>query len=231
VLVREGTRSDAFSLSFDDSGDSGNPCPGKGKLGVAVSRNGFLLALVAALVAVVTSPAGATVHRTAKRHVTARHIAGSCPGADLRPTEQDLGRVRAVTLCLVNRERAGRGERPLVSNERLERAAQGHAEGMASGDYFKHVGRRGDTPLSRMRAAGYISSSQLRYDVAENIGWGALWFATPRAIVAAWMASPGHRANILDPRFRETAVGVSPHPLSSLARGQAGAIYTEDFAS
>jgi uncharacterized protein YkwD len=43
------------------------------------------------------------------------------------------------------------------------------------------------------------------------------------------MASPRHRANILDARFRDTAVGVSPHPPSSLARGQAGAIYTQDF--
>ena len=43
------------------------------------------------------------------------------------------------------------------------------------------------------------------------------------------MASPGHRANILDPRFRDTAIGVSTHPPFSLARGQAGAIYTQDF--
>jgi hypothetical protein len=48
-------------------------------------------------------------------------------------------------------------------------------------------------------------------------------------MVDAWMSSPGHRANILDPRFHDTAVGVSPHPLAALARGQAGAIYTQDF--
>jgi hypothetical protein len=48
-------------------------------------------------------------------------------------------------------------------------------------------------------------------------------------MVAAWMSSPGHRANILDPRFHDTAVGVSPHPPPALARGQAGAIYTQDF--
>jgi uncharacterized protein YkwD len=100
---------------------------------------------------------------------------------------------------------------------------------MAFGDYFEHVGRRGDTPLSRMRAAGYIYNSQVGYEIGENIGWGTLWLATPRSIVAAWMASPDHRANILDARFRDTAIGVSPHPLSSFARGQAGGIYTEDF--
>ncbi len=82
---------------------------------------------------------------------------------------------------------------------------------------------------SRIRACGYIYSSQVGYEVGENIGWGTLWLATPRAIVAAWMASPGHRANILDAHFRDTAIGVSSHPPTSLARGQDGAIYTQDF--
>jgi uncharacterized protein YkwD len=87
----------------------------------------------------------------------------------------------------------------------------------------------GDTPLSRVRHCGYIYSSQGGYEIGENIGWGTLWLATPRAMVSAWMASPGHRANILDGRYRDTAIGVSPHPLSSMARGQAGAVYTQDF--
>jgi uncharacterized protein YkwD len=100
---------------------------------------------------------------------------------------------------------------------------------MAFGDYFGHVGARGDTPLSRTRAAGYSHSSRVGYEVGENIAWGTLWLATPRAIVAAWMASPGHRANILDARFRDTAIGVSAHPPTNLAGGQAGAIYTQDF--
>ncbi len=45
------------------------------------------------------------------------------------------------------------------------------------------------------------------------------------------MASPGHRANILDAHYRETGVGVSPHPPASLADGQAGGIYTQDFGT
>jgi uncharacterized protein YkwD len=100
---------------------------------------------------------------------------------------------------------------------------------MAFDDYFEHVGPRGQTPLARMRAVGYISSKQRGFEVGENIAWGTLWLATPRAIVTAWMASPGHRANILDARYRETGIGVSPHPLSSHAHGQPGAIYTQDF--
>ena len=43
------------------------------------------------------------------------------------------------------------------------------------------------------------------------------------------MASPGHRANILDAHFRDTAIAVSPHVPSSLSQGQPGGIYTQDF--
>ena len=100
---------------------------------------------------------------------------------------------------------------------------------MASGDYFEHVGPRGDTPVSRVRACGYLSGGNVGYEVGENIAWGTLWLATPRAIVSSWMRSPGHRANILDARYRDTAIGVSPRPLASLAHGQPGAIYTQDF--
>ena len=114
-------------------------------------------------------------------------------------------------------------------NEQLQSTAQGHSESMASEDYFAHESPDGSTPLSRMRAAGYIYSSRVGYEIGENIAWGTLWLATPQAIVAAWMASPGHRANILDANYRDTGLGVSPHPLASRAEGQAGAIYTQDF--
>jgi len=117
----------------------------------------------------------------------------------------------------------------LVPNGRLEHAAQAHTESMAIDDYVGHVGPQGETPLSRMRATSHVPGRQIGYEVGENIGWGTLWEATPSAIVAGWMASPGHRANILDARFRDTAVGVSAHPPASLACGQAGAIYTQDF--
>jgi uncharacterized protein YkwD len=131
-------------------------------------------------------------------------------------------------MCLVNRERAAHGERALASDPRIERAAQLHTDDMVSGAYFEHVGPRGDTPSGRLREAGYISGSAL-YEVGENIGWGTLWLATPRAMVAAWMASPEHRANILDAGYRDTAIGVAPEAPASLAHGQTGAIYTQDF--
>jgi uncharacterized protein YkwD len=155
--------------------------------------------------------------------------ADTCPGADLRPAQENIEAVRAATLCLVNKERTNHGEATLQPNADLQQSAQGHTESMVSDDYFEHDGPGSDTPLSRMTACGYIYSAHIGYEIGENIGWGTLSLSTPRAIVAAWMASPGHRANILDVHFRDTAVGVSPRVPSSLGEGQAGGIYTQDF--
>jgi uncharacterized protein YkwD len=154
---------------------------------------------------------------------------GACANAGLTPTRFDIRKIRAATLCLVNRARLAHGEVPLRPNPAIERAAQGHTESMAFGDYFEHIGPAGKTPAARMRAAGYIYSRQVGYEVGENLAMGTLWLATPRAIVRGWMASPGHRANILDPRFRDTAIGISVHPPAEFAHGRRGAIYTQDF--
>jgi uncharacterized protein YkwD len=159
------------------------------------------------------------------------HRAWVCANTELRPTRWNLPSVRAATRCLVNRERVSRGETALTSSPRLERAAQSHTTSMAFGGYFAHVGPGGDTPMSRIRAAGYLFNARASIAVGENIAWGTLRLSTPRAIVAAWMASADHRANILDPRFRSTAIGAAPHLPWSLARGQAGGVYTEDFGS
>ncbi len=173
---------------------------------------------------------GSGSHGSAPRPCGARPRArGACRGATLRPNAHDLLLVREAVFCLVNRERMRHGEAPLRPNTRLRRAAQQHTKSMVAAGYFEHDGPGGATPLSRMRSVGYISSSTRGYEIGENIGWGTLWLATPRAIVAAWMASPGHRANILDRRFRDTAIGVSANLPRSFAHGQPGAIYTQDF--
>jgi uncharacterized protein YkwD len=172
---------------------------------------------------------GGALPGSCSKRTTTSYAKHACANTRLRPSPTNTALIRAATLCLINRERLAHGERALRPNRRLRRAAQAHSVSMASGDYFEHDGPSGQTPLSRLRDAGYISSSRVGYEVGENIAWGTLYLATPRSIVAAWMASPGHRANILDARYRETGIGVSPHPPAALAHGQPGAIYTQDF--
>lgn len=153
----------------------------------------------------------------------------ACTGAGLEPGQEDLAGVRAATLCLINRERAAQGEAPLQANGDLQRAAQSHAESMASGEYFEHSGPGGTSVLERLKSFGYIDNAALAYEIGENIAWGSMSDATPAAIVAAWMASPGHRANILNPDFRDSGIGIAPHLPSAFGLGATGAMYTQDF--
>lgn len=188
---------------------------------MAHARLTSLLALTASLCTIaVGAIGGATASAFAD---------GSCANANLTPTSGNVEQVRAAVLCLINQEREHHGEAALVANAKLARAAQAHSRDMAEQDYFSHIAPDGSTPLQRMRANGYLPNSQDGYVVGENIAWGTMWLATPQSIVGAWMASPGHRANILDGAYRETGVGVEPRPPASLAEGQPGAIYTQDF--
>jgi uncharacterized protein YkwD len=95
---------------------------------------------------------------------------------------------------LTNAERAEHGLGALQWNEQLLKAAQGHSQNMANGDFFEH----GDY-VKCAREEGYPSSF-----VGENIAAGR---ATPEAVIQQWLNSPGHRANILNSDYTEIGVG------------------------
>lgn len=156
-------------------------------------------------------------------------LATSCQNTDLTPEPGNLEQVDEATLCLINQERARNNELPLQPSARLTRVAQEHSEDMVSEDYFAHTTPSGETQLDRVLASGYIPNSQVGYTIGENIAWGTLYLATPSAIVAAWIASPEHLANILNAEYRDTAVAVDPAAPASLAEGQTGAVYTQEF--
>jgi uncharacterized protein YkwD len=156
-------------------------------------------------------------------------LATVCQNTELMPEPGDLEQIRAATLCLVNQERARNNELPLRISSQLEQAAQGHSEAMISEDYFAHIAPDGETPVDRVRSTGYIPDPQAGYTLGENLAWGTLRLATPSAIVAAWIASPEHLANILTNEYRDTAIGVVPAAPPSLAGGQVGAVYTQEF--
>jgi uncharacterized protein YkwD len=155
---------------------------------------------------------------------------GSCPDEDSLPTAEDVQTLRLTIVCMINRERMAAREAPLHLNERIATAAQAHTESMAADGYFGHTGPAGDTPVDRLQQVGYLYSDQIGYVVGENIGWGTLTLSTPVAMVTAWMASPEHRANILEAAYRDTGVGVSAEVPEVLSEGESGGLYTQDFA-
>lgn len=110
----------------------------------------------------------------------------------------------AEVIFLVNQERAYAGCPPLTPNDTLLAVAQAHCIDMAYRDFFGHVNPDGRSPFDRMQAAGYPTLMG-----AENIAGG---YATPADVVAGWMNSPGHRANILNGHLRETGVGFIRDP-------------------
>ena len=167
-------------------------------------------------------------HKRTQRPATA---SGFCPNANLTPKPENIERVVAATLCLVNDERARFGEQALIEDPRLAGAATGHSHDMDARDYFEHVSPDGQTLLMRIRASGFIPNGNVGYTLGENIAWGTLWLGTPNGIVKAWMASPGHRANILNGSYRYTGVGIDPALPRSMAGGQAGGMYTQDFGT
>ncbi|HTA15649.1 MAG TPA: CAP domain-containing protein [Solirubrobacteraceae bacterium] len=170
-------------------------------------------------------------HRQLRSHGRPATASDACPNANLTPRPQNIESVVAATLCLVNGERARFGEATLIEDPHLTGAASGHSHDMDVHDYFEHVSPDGQTLLMRIRASGFIPNSNVGYTLGENIAWGTLWLGTPRAIVKAWMESPGHRANILDGAYRYTGIGIDPALPQSMSSGQAGGMYTQDFGT
>jgi uncharacterized protein YkwD len=156
-------------------------------------------------------------------------LASPCQNTELLPEAANIPLVRAAVLCLINRERANNGIAPLVPDAQLEAAAEGHCAELIADDYFAHVSPSGETPVDRIRTTGYIPSPDDGYVIGENLAWGTYELSTPKAIVAAWIASPEHLANILEGQYAQTGIGVTPAVPSSLADGAPGASYAQEF--
>jgi len=100
---------------------------------------------------------------------------------------------------LVNAERAKYGLGALQEDAALTRTARMKSQDMRDNRYFDHNSPTYGTPFQLMKSQG------VSYRTAgENIAMG---FATPEAVVSAWMNSSGHRANILNASYTKIGVG------------------------
>lgn len=119
-----------------------------------------------------------------------------CSGAD----DTDRAAFATEVIRLVNVERAKVGAGALVAQDQLSQAAQKHTIDMGCNFFMSHTGSDGSTLATRLVSFGYTSYIK----AGENVAAG---YATPQEVMDAWMASSGHRANILDPVFTEIGIG------------------------
>ncbi|MBU1967314.1 hypothetical protein KJ707_02710 [Patescibacteria group bacterium] len=99
-----------------------------------------------------------------------------------------------------NQERAQLGLKPLQLNQSLTQAALAKGQNMFTDQYWSHTAPDGVEPWYFIQQAGY------QYRVAgENL---ARDFANTPNMVAAWMASPTHRANIVNSKYEEIGIAV-----------------------
>ena len=113
-------------------------------------------------------------------------------GASVSSYEQQVA-------ALVNAERAKYGLAALTLDETLCGYARVKSQDMHDQGYFSHTSPTYGSPFDMMRSFGVSYRS-----AGENIAMG---YSTPEAVVAAWMNSEGHRANILSANYTTLGVG------------------------
>ena len=114
-------------------------------------------------------------------------------------SNQSFSQFEQQVVDLTNAERTKAGLKPLQIYAPLMAVARDKSEDMARNNYFSHTSPTYGSPFDQMRSAG------ISYRAAgENIAQGQ---RSPQQVVQAWMDSPGHRQNILNPSFTHIGVG------------------------
>jgi len=152
------------------------------------------LALVAAVPVALLGPAAAPA--LAEPAAPTAPTAATGPSPTGPTTSQILGE---EVVTLTNEERVRAGCPALTVDEELTVASVRQSHYMAATGDFGHFGWRGSTFRSRSLAAGYPAVA------GENVAYG---FSSSAEVMAAWMASPPHRQNILNCAARSFGAGV-----------------------
>ncbi len=129
----------------------------------------------------------------------------SLPGPLQGPVDgSDSGKAQLTRQGVIeetNKQRDQYKQQPLHTSSKLNLAAKAKLDDMFRQQYFEHESPDGKKPADIIQAAGYEYLI-----VGENLALGN--YENDQLLVEAWMNSPGHRANILDSKFREIGVAV-----------------------
>ncbi len=105
------------------------------------------------------------------------------------------------TIYETNRQRLANGKKELKEDTKLNEAAKNKAMDILAKQYFDHIAPDGRGPSDFVENTGYDYVT-----IGENLALGN--FTDDKDLVQGWMESPGHRENILDPKFTEIGVAV-----------------------
>lgn len=123
------------------------------------------------------------------------------------------GKNQCAVFEIVNAERGQAGLLPYAYNPHLAAAAQAHAADMVQQDYFSHTSLDGRSFGDRVNETEYTGSP-----TGENIAAGQ---RSPESVMASWMDSEGHRANILSTRSTDIGIGfVDDHWVQVFGRSE-----------
>jgi len=139
-----------------------------------------------------------------------------------------LTRLESGVFEQINFIRSQHGLTDLHLSVRLTEAATQHSREMGLDGYFEHTSVDG-SPFWKRIARYYPSGGRHYWSVGENLLWSSP-SVVPSAALQLWMNSPEHRANILNPRWRE--IGVSAVHFAharGVYKGRPVTIVTTDF--
>jgi len=146
-------------------------------------------AVVAAPIAIGGPASTASLARAVRVNPPAPAAPAPAPPAPAPPAPPAASSILSDMLDRVNAERSARGLAPVSYDDQLVLAAQRHSDDQASRGQMTHTGGDGSTLAVRVDRVGYSWSR-----LGENVAYG---FPDAASVMAGWMASDGHRRNIL----------------------------------
>jgi len=116
------------------------------------------------------------------------------------PSVSSSGINQDTLVALTNSARQSAGVGILTVDSRLTNAAYAKAQDMFAKQYWAHYGPNGESPWQFMEGQGYV-----RAFAGENLAKG---FTDNQSVHSGWMASPGHRENIVNTQFTNIGIAV-----------------------
>jgi uncharacterized protein YkwD len=137
-------------------------------------------------------------------------------------------RMQAALVVRVNAMRAAHGLSKLHVSSALRSAAAAHSREMAARGYFGHNSADGSS-FSQRIARYYRPGGYRRWSVGENLAYGSPDIGAAEAL-KLWLSSPPHRANLLDPSWRDMGLSAVHSTSAPGVYGNAAVtIVTADF--